>query len=570
MVGVSWLVASAAWVGVTSQPLSPHSSSVVVPASTPVVSSAASAGGNAGTTTVTDTVTLSSGTATATGTLTFRLWSDVACTVEFGSPSVVAVHGANGVAYTSAPLLPMAAGTYRWTAEYSGDADNTETENACGAAGSTVAITVGPAVALAFTTSTTGGTGGSVWATQPVVAVIDAGGNTVTSSTAAVTLAISTDPASGTLTCTTNPRTAVAGVATFAGCSIDRSGGGYVVTASSLGLTSVASTSFSITTGPATTLVITQQPGGGYGNASWAAQPVVAVRDAGGNLVTTSSASVTLAIGTNPASGTLSCTSNPVSASSGVATFAGCAISKVGTGYTLVASSSGLTSATSNAFDITVSPLGWSAIGFPAEATSNSTVTVGYPTGTATNDLLFLVEVNSSGGNTATPSGWTLLVDQSATKPAKFGFKVWTRLSGGETSVPLAFKATSAGSTAWVVRYTRQSGYPPNPASATATVRSGVATASSTLTPATDLTTNAASASVVSIVAVRGANTLSLGTARSFLFRSTQTNVPVGGQGVAIGVADLLAPTSGTTVPSPTWSQSGTAAQWVWATVAFS
>jgi len=45
---------------------------------------------------------------------------------------------------------------------------------------------------------------------------------------------------------------------------------------------------------------------------------------------------------------------------------------------------------------------------------------------------------------------------------------------------------------------------------------------------------------VLSIVAVRDANTLSLGTARSFLFRSTQTNVPVGGQGVAIGVADLL------------------------------
>lgn len=49
-----------------------------------------------------------------------------------------------------------------------------------------------------------------------MVTVQDAGGNTVTGSTAPVTLSI-TNPAGATLTCTANPVNAVAGVATFAG-----------------------------------------------------------------------------------------------------------------------------------------------------------------------------------------------------------------------------------------------------------------------------------------------------------------------------------------------------------------
>jgi hypothetical protein len=76
------------------------------------------------------------------------------------------------------------------------------------------------------------------------------------------------------------------------------------------------------------------------------------VQDAGGNTVTSSSASITLAIGTNPGGGVLSCTTNPKAAVSGVATFAGCKITLAGTGYTLTATATGLTSATSNTFNI--------------------------------------------------------------------------------------------------------------------------------------------------------------------------------------------------------------------------
>ena len=61
-----------------------------------------------------------------------------------------------------------------------------------------------------------------------------------------MTLAIT--PATGTsgavLTCTANPKAAAAGIATFAGCKIDRAGTGYTLTATSAGLTSATSSAF--------------------------------------------------------------------------------------------------------------------------------------------------------------------------------------------------------------------------------------------------------------------------------------------------------------------------------------
>jgi hypothetical protein len=69
------------------------------------------------------------------------------------------------------------------------------------------------------------------------------------------------------------------------------------------------------------------------------------------NLRFNSSASVALSIGNNPGSGTLSGTTT-VAASSGVAEFTGLSINNAGVGYTLSATSTGLSSGTSNSFDI--------------------------------------------------------------------------------------------------------------------------------------------------------------------------------------------------------------------------
>lgn len=569
ILGLGVLLANAASVGVSSQSIAVRNAAVVVPLSAPTLNQVASSGGNGGLTSVTTSATLSSGTSNAGGTLSFKLWSDASCTTQFGATSTVSVAGANGVSYNSGSLVPMLAGTYRWTVEYSGDANNLSVVGGCGVTGSSVVITVGPAAKLAFSQQPSGGAATLAWATQPTVTVQDAGGNTIAGSAASITLVIGTNPNGGSLTCTTNPESAVGGVAAFAGCRVDKAASGYTLVASTGALTSATSASFAISVGAPTKVAFTQQPAGADANSVWSVQPIVTVQDAGGNTVTSSSASITLSIGTNPASGVLTCATNPLAATSGVATFVGCTISKSGVGYTVVASASGLTSATSTAFTMTAAPLRYSAVGAPASSTSNATVTVNYPAGTVANDLLVLVEINSTSGNTSTPSGWSLQANQSANSPEKFGIKVWTRLSAGESSVDLAFKATAAGSTAWVTRYTRSSGYPPNPATATPTVRSGVSAASATFTPTPDLTTNAANATVISITAVRSLNTLSLATPQSFGFHFTQTNTPSGGQGVAIAIADSLQLTTPSTPLSPTWTQSGTAAQWAWATIAW-
>jgi hypothetical protein len=221
-------------------------------------------------------------------------------------------------------------------------------------------ITTGPAAKLLFTTQPGGGTGGTAWAQQPVVTVEDAGGNTVTTSSATVALAITsgTGTAGATLACTTNPLGASSGVVMFAGCKIDKTGNNYTLTATSNGLTSAVSANFNITVGTAAQLLFTTEPNGGASATAWTTQPIVTITDAGGNTVITSSASVALAItsGTGTAGATLTCTTNPLAASSGVATFAGCKIDKAGNNYTLTATSSGLTSAISTAFNITPGP----------------------------------------------------------------------------------------------------------------------------------------------------------------------------------------------------------------------
>ena len=81
----------------------------------------------------------------------------------------------------------------------------------------------------------------------------------------------------------------------------------------------------------------------------------MSVEDQSGNVVTTATNSVTLALGTNPG-GTLACTTNPLGATGGVASFAGCKITGKAGSYTLTAAATGLTGATSTAFTITFGP----------------------------------------------------------------------------------------------------------------------------------------------------------------------------------------------------------------------
>src|SRR5205814_2111350 len=133
--------------------------------------------------------------------------------------------------------------------------------------------------------------------------------------------------------------------------------GNFTITATDNGNSGLTGTSNSFTVNPGTPthLVYLQQPTTAQAGVSMAPPVTVQVKDANNNIVTTgtgSTASVGIAILANPGSGTLSGTT-PVNAVAGVATFSGLSITKTGTGYTLQATSTGLTSATSSAFNIT-------------------------------------------------------------------------------------------------------------------------------------------------------------------------------------------------------------------------
>ncbi len=110
------------------------------------VSTVASAGVTLGAA-VSDNATLSGGGIAPlqpTGTITFNLFgpNDATCAgpIVFTSSPVVNFNGP----YASGNFIPLAVGTYRWIANYSGDANNAATANACNAANESVIVAAAP------------------------------------------------------------------------------------------------------------------------------------------------------------------------------------------------------------------------------------------------------------------------------------------------------------------------------------------------------------------------------------------------------------------------------------------
>jgi invasin-like protein/Big-like domain-containing protein/calcineurin-like phosphoesterase family protein len=290
-----------------------------------------------------------------------------------------------------------------------------------GAASTTFNITVGSAVKVGFLVPPSNTVPGQPITPDIEVEVRDLGGNRVTSSGATVSLAIGNNPSSGTLSGTVS-HAASSGLATFPGLSIDNAGNGYTLIASSTGLTPGTSPAFDISVGSATKLGFFVQPAATTGGTAIAPAVQVEIQDVGGNRVAGATNSVTLAIGTNPNSGTLSGTKT-VAAVNGVATFPGVSIDSAGTGYTLAASASGLTGATSNAFNIAVGAA--TKLGFHV-APSNST-------GGAAIAPAIEVEVQDAGGNRVTSAGNTVTVSL-ATNP-KSGTLSGTTVVGAASGI---------------------------------------------------------------------------------------------------------------------------------------
>jgi hypothetical protein len=268
------------------------------------------------------------------------------------------------------------------------------------ATSSPLSITAGAATHLAFSTQPVGSTGGDDFATPPVVTVRDLSNNTVTTDASSVVLSITqpSNPVSAALTCTpSTTKAVVAGVAAFAGCRIDlASTTSYTLHATDAALPAINSNTFAVGVGAATELGFTTQPSASTGGTAFTTQPVVVVRDAGGNTVTTGTHSVTLTITqpSNPVGATLTCPTNPVASVNGIASFGGCAIDKVsGTTYTLTAAvTGGPAGATSAAFAITVGAA--TKLGFTTQPTASTGGTV-FPNQPA-------VAAEDAGGNTVT------------------------------------------------------------------------------------------------------------------------------------------------------------------------
>ena len=187
-------------------------------------------------------------------------------------------------------------------------------------------------------------TSGVALTTQPVIYIADSTGTAVTGLSSPVTATIT---GQGSTQLTNYTATAVNGVATFSGLTLNTLVGNYTLTFSDAtdAVPSVTSSSIAVAAGTASKLAVTTQPAlGEVTGVPLVTQPVVKVEDAGANVVASASGSVT-ATSSCPLTGTTTET-----LASGVATFTNLSMTgPTNTSCTITFADSPLTSAVSNA-----------------------------------------------------------------------------------------------------------------------------------------------------------------------------------------------------------------------------
>jgi hypothetical protein len=182
----------------------------------------------------------------------------------------------------------------------------------------------------------------------------------------------------------------------------------------------------------ATKLAYSVQPSSTTAGATISPAVKVVILDAFNNVVTTSSANVGLVIANNPSAGTLSGTT-PVAAVNGVATFSDLSINKAGTGYTLTASSGGLTSVTSNGFNIGAGAATHFTVVGPASTTAGTAFNVTVTALDAANNIATgytsTIHFTSTDSQAALPVDYTFLAGDNGSKT----FSAMLKTAGNQT-----------------------------------------------------------------------------------------------------------------------------------------
>jgi hypothetical protein len=220
------------------------------------------------------------------------------------------------------------------------------------ATSASIAVSAGAASKLFVSDAPVSATSGLVLNPGVTVVVQDAYGNAVTSSTAMIALAVGSGPA-GFGSGSTLSTAAVKGVATFNNLTLNAVGT-YALTASGTSLTSATSTPITVKAGAASKLFVSQAPGTATAGQAFNPAVMVSVEDAFGNVVTSNTSTVTLAVSSGPAAFATGSTTSVV-AVNGMATFSNLIVNSGGS-YVLNATDGALTAAKSSSIAVNAAP----------------------------------------------------------------------------------------------------------------------------------------------------------------------------------------------------------------------
>jgi len=287
-------------------------------------------------------------------------------------------------------------------------------------ASSAVTLGTGSATQLGVAQAAVAGASGQALTTQPIIHVRDPLGSLVTSGTYTVTVSIT--PSTATFTGITSVASSN-GIATFSGLTMTGTPGNYTLNFTATPTLMSTTSTVTLTAGAANKLAITTQPVAGANGAVLTTAPVIEIRDANNNIVSTATNTITASIS---AGGTVTGTI-AVAAINGVATFSNLILNGlVNTNYTLTFASGSLTSITSN------------NVTFSGPGAANKLAITRQPVGGNNGEVLAtqpIVEIQDAQGNRITNS--TALVSAALGSGTDTG-----NLGGAKDQVAVAGVAT--------------------------------------------------------------------------------------------------------------------------------